>query len=106
VLHGHCHQKAFNAVGASVAALKLVPGLEVETFESTCCGMAGSFGYEAEHYDMSLRIGELGVLPKMRAAPADAALVATGTSCRHQIADAAQRTAVHPARLLDEASAP
>jgi Fe-S oxidoreductase len=66
--------------------------------------LAGAFGYEAEHYDMSLRIGELSVLPKMRAAPADAALVATGTSCRHQIADAARRTALHPARLLDQAS--
>src|SRR5690242_10975272 len=64
VLHGHCHQKAFNTVGAAVTALKLVPGLAVETFESTCCGMAGAFGYEAEHYDMSVRIGELGVLPK------------------------------------------
>ena len=105
VLHGHCHQKAFNVVGASVAALKLVPGLDVETFESTCCGMAGSFGYEAEHYDTSLRIGELGVLPKMRDAAADTTLVAAGTSCRHQIADGAGREALHPARVLDAASA-
>jgi Fe-S oxidoreductase len=104
LLHGHCHQKAFGTAGAVAAALRLIPGLEVETFESTCCGMAGAFGYEAEHYDMSLRIGELGVLPKMRAAPPDAALVATGTSCRHQIADAAGRTALHPARVLDQAS--
>jgi FAD/FMN-containing dehydrogenase/Fe-S oxidoreductase len=105
VLHGHCHQKAFNLMGASLAALKLVPGLEVETFESTCCGMAGSFGYEVEHYDVSMKIGELGVLPKMRAAPADATLVAAGTSCRHQIAHGAGRTALHPARVLDQASA-
>jgi FAD/FMN-containing dehydrogenase/Fe-S oxidoreductase len=103
VLHGHCHQKAFDTVGASVAALKLVPGLDVETFDSTCCGMAGAFGYEAEHYDMSLKIGELGVLPKMRAAPAQTLLVAAGTSCRHQIADAAGREALHPARVLDTA---
>jgi Fe-S oxidoreductase len=103
VLHGHCHQKAFNTVGAGVAALQLVPGLEVETFDSTCCGMAGSFGYEAEHYDMSLKIGELGVLPKMRAAPTDTLLVAAGTSCRHQIADGAGREALHPARVLDQA---
>jgi Fe-S oxidoreductase len=103
VLHGHCHQKAFNTVGDSVTALKLVPGLAVETFDSTCCGMAGAFGYEAEHYDMSLRIGELGVLPKMRAAPADAILVAAGTSCRQQIAHGAGREALHPARVLDEA---
>jgi FAD/FMN-containing dehydrogenase/Fe-S oxidoreductase len=106
VLHGHCHQKAFDLVGTSLAALKLVPGLAVETFDSTCCGMAGAFGYEAEHYDMSLRIGELGVLPKLRAAAADTLLVAAGTSCRHQIADALGRTALHPARVLNAALAP
>jgi FAD/FMN-containing dehydrogenase/Fe-S oxidoreductase len=100
VLHGHCHQKAFNTMGDSIATLKLVPGLAVETFDSTCCGMAGAFGYEAEHYDMSLRIGELGVLPKMRGAPADAILVAAGTSCRHQIAHGVGREALHPARVL------
>jgi Fe-S oxidoreductase len=105
VLHGHCHQKAFNVVGDSIAALKLVPGLAIETFDSTCCGMAGAFGYEAEHYDMSLKIGELGVLPRMRAAPADALLVAAGTSCRQQIAHGAGREALHPARVLDAASA-
>ncbi len=105
VLHGHCHQKAFDVARAGAAALKLVPGLEVETFESTCCGMAGAFGYEAEHYDLSLRIGELGVLPKMRGAPEDALLVAAGTSCRHQIADGAGRSAVHPAIILDRALA-
>jgi FAD/FMN-containing dehydrogenase/Fe-S oxidoreductase len=105
VLHTHCHQKAFAIGGASVAALKLVPSLEVESFDSTCCGMAGSFGYEAEHYDTSLAIGELGVLPKMRAAAPDTLLVAAGTSCRHQIRDAARREAVHPAQILDRASA-
>jgi FAD/FMN-containing dehydrogenase/Fe-S oxidoreductase len=105
VLHGHCHQKAFDVVRAGVAALQLVPGLEVETFDSTCCGMAGAFGFEAEHYDLSLAIGELGVLPKMRAAPSDALLVASGTSCRHQIADAAGRVAMHPALVLDRALA-
>jgi Fe-S oxidoreductase len=104
LLHGHCHQKAFNLTGTSLAALKLVPGLEVETFDSTCCGMAGVFGYEAEHHDMSLKIGELGVLPKMRNAAADTLLVAAGTSCRHQIADGAGRIALHPARVLDEAT--
>jgi len=105
LLHGHCHQKAFGTVGAAVAALELIPGLTVETFTSTCCGMAGSFGYEAEHYEMSLKIGELGVLPKMRAAPPDAILAANGTSCRHQIADGAGREARHIVRILDEASA-
>jgi Fe-S oxidoreductase len=105
LLHGHCHQKAFGAVGAAVKALQLIPGLTVETFDSSCCGMAGSFGYEAEHYEMSLKIGELGVLPKMCAASADTLLAANGTSCRHQIADAAGREARHLVRILDDASA-
>ena len=105
VLHTHCHQKAFAAGGASAKALGLVPGLAVETFDSTCCGMAGAFGYEAEHYEMSLRIGELGVLPRLRQAGAGDLLVAPGTSCRHQIADTLGRTALHPARVLDQASA-
>jgi Fe-S oxidoreductase len=104
LLHGHCHQKAFATVGAAVKALQLIPGLTVETFDSTCCGMAGSFGYEAEHLEMSLKIGELGVLPKMRAATADTLLAACGTSCRHQIADTTGRDARHLVRILDEAS--
>jgi Fe-S oxidoreductase len=104
LLHGHCHQKAFGTVKAAVKALQLIPGLSVEAFESTCCGMAGSFGYEAEHYEMSLRIGELGVLPKIRAAPGETLLVANGTSCRHQIADAAGREARHLVHILDDAS--
>src|SRR6185437_8418025 len=85
LLHGHCHQKAFATAGAAAKALQLIPELEVETFDSTCCGMAGSFGYEAEHYEMSLRMGELGVLPRMRSAASDTLLAACGTSCRHQI---------------------
>jgi FAD/FMN-containing dehydrogenase/Fe-S oxidoreductase len=105
LLHGHCHQKAFNTVGAAADALRLIPELKVESFDSTCCGMAGSFGLEAEHYDVSLMIGELGVLPKMRAAAPDTLLAACGTSCRHQIADATQRDARHIVRILDEASA-
>jgi FAD/FMN-containing dehydrogenase/Fe-S oxidoreductase len=105
LLHGHCHQKAFATVGAAVKTLQLVPDLTVETFDSTCCGMAGAFGYEAEHYAMSLKIGELGVLPKMRAAPQETLLAACGTSCRHQIADATGRDAHHIVRILDGASA-
>ena len=104
LLHGHCHQKAFGTVEAAAKALQLIPGLTVETFDSTCCGMAGSFGYEAEHYEISLKIGELGVLPKMRAASPDTLLAANGTSCRHQIADATGREARHLVRFLDEAS--
>jgi len=104
LLHGHCHQKAFNTAGAAAEALRLIPELTVETFDSTCCGMAGSFGLEAEHYEVSLRIGELGVLPKMRTAAPDTLLAACGTSCRHQIADGAGREARHIVRILDEAS--
>jgi FAD/FMN-containing dehydrogenase/Fe-S oxidoreductase len=105
LLHGHCHQKAFGTVGAVVKALQLIPGLTVETFDATCCGMAGSFGYEAEHYEMSLKIGELGVLPKARAAPPETLIAANGTSCRHQIADATGREARHLVRILDDAFA-
>ena len=105
LLHGHCHQKAFGTVGAAVKALQLIPGLTVESFDSTCCGMAGSFGYEAEHYEMSLKIGELGVLPKIRAAAPEMVLAANGTSCRHQIADATGREARHLVRILDDALA-
>ena len=104
LLHGHCHQKAFGTAAAAAAALQMIPELKVETFDSTCCGMAGSFGYEAEHHAMSLKIGELGVLPTMRAAAPDTLLAACGTSCRHQIADGAGREARHIVRILDEAS--
>jgi FAD/FMN-containing dehydrogenase/Fe-S oxidoreductase len=105
LLHGHCHQKAFDTVRAATRALQLIPGLAVETFDSTCCGMAGSFGYEAEHHAMSLKIGELGVLPKIREAAPDTILAACGTSCRHQIADATGRQARHLVHILDDASA-
>jgi Fe-S oxidoreductase len=104
LLHGHCHQKAFGTAAAAADALRLIPELRVETFDSTCCGMAGAFGYEAEHHEMSLKIGELGVLPRMRAAAPDTLLAACGTSCRHQIADGAGREARHIVRILDEAS--
>ena len=105
LLHGHCHQKAFGAMPAVERALGLVPDLKVTTVESSCCGMAGAFGYEAEHYEISMKMGEASLLPAMRAAPADALLVADGTSCRHQIADGAQRRAVHVARVLAAALA-
>ncbi len=105
VLHGHCHQKAFGLLPATERVLRLIPGLEVETIESTCCGMAGSFGYEAEHYETAMAIGEQSVLPQMRAAPEDAVVIAAGTSCRCQIRDGADRLAVHPAELLRRALA-
>jgi FAD/FMN-containing dehydrogenase/Fe-S oxidoreductase len=100
LVHGHCHQKAFDALGALERTLALVPELKVRVIESSCCGMAGSFGYEAEHYEASMKMAELALLPAVRAAPADALLIADGFSCRHQIADGAGRTAIHPARLL------
>jgi Fe-S oxidoreductase len=105
LLHGHCHQKAFAAMGAVEKALRLVPGLEVSTVESSCCGMAGSFGYEAEHFDISMKMAEASLLPAVRKAAADTLVVADGTSCRHQIADGAQREAVHVARVLASALA-
>ncbi|MBI3706787.1 MAG: 4Fe-4S dicluster domain-containing protein, partial [Proteobacteria bacterium] len=104
LLHGHCHQKAFGAMGAAETTLKLVPDLAVKTIESSCCGMAGAFGYEAGHYDVSMKMGELSLLPAVRAAP-DALLVADGTSCRHQIADGSGRRAIHVARVLERALA-
>jgi Fe-S oxidoreductase len=85
--------------------LKLVPGLEVETIESSCCGMAGAFGYEARHYDVSMKMAEAALLPKVRAADAATLVVADGTSCRHQIADGAGREAMHVARVLERALA-
>ena len=103
LLHGHCHQKAFDAVRPIETVLKLVPGLEVKTVESSCCGMAGAFGYEAEHYEVSMKMGELSLLPAVREAGPDTVVVADGTSCRHQIADGASRDAVHVAVLLDRA---
>jgi FAD/FMN-containing dehydrogenase/Fe-S oxidoreductase len=103
LLHGHCHQKAFAAMGAVESVLGLVPGLRVSTIESGCCGMAGAFGYEAEHYDVSMKMGELGLLPAVRKAGADTLLVADGTSCRQQIADGTGRRALHVARVLERA---
>ncbi len=102
VVHGHCHQKAFGAMPPVLAALKLLPGAQPQLIESSCCGMAGSFGYEAAHLQVSMQMAELSLLPALRAAPADAIVVADGTSCRHQIADglAGQRQALHVARVL------
>jgi len=100
LLHGHCHQKAFGAMASVTRALTLVPELLVTEVVSSCCGMAGSFGYEAEHHEVSLRMAEASLLPAVRAAAADTLIVADGTSCRHQIADGAGRGAMHVARVL------
>jgi FAD/FMN-containing dehydrogenase/Fe-S oxidoreductase len=100
LLHGHCHQKAFNAMGAVETTLRLIPKLSVELIDSSCCGMAGSFGYDEETIDVSLKMGELSLLPAVRRADADAIIVADGTSCRHQIHDGSQREAMHAARVV------
>ena len=105
-LHGHCHQKAADAMGAVEACLRAVPGLKVEVIESSCCGMAGSFGYAAETIDVSLAMGELALLPAVRRAGPGDVIVADGTSCRHQIVDGAKREAIHVVRLLDRALQP
>ncbi|MBN8489482.1 MAG: 4Fe-4S dicluster domain-containing protein [Burkholderiales bacterium] len=99
LVHGHCHQKAFAAVSPILDVLKLIPGAKPQLIESSCCGMAGSFGYEAKHHAVSMQMAEAALLPAIRAQP-DAIVVADGTSCRHQIADGAQRQAVHAATLL------
>jgi FAD/FMN-containing dehydrogenase/Fe-S oxidoreductase len=100
LLHGHCHQKSFDTMSSVEATLKLVPDLAVETIESSCCGMAGAFGFHADTIDVSRAMGELSLLPAVRKAPDDAIIVADGTSCRHQIHDGAGRHAIHVARLL------
>jgi len=85
--------------------LALIPELEVKTIESSCCGMAGAFGYEAKHFDISMRMGELNLLPAVRGAAADTLIIADGTSCRTQIRDGAARNALHVARVLEMALA-
>src|SRR5256884_597820 len=102
LLHGHCHQKAFDAMPAVMRVLKLIPELRIEAVESSCCGMAGSFGYEAEHYAVSMKMAELSLLPAVRNSK-DALVVADGTSCRQQIADGTGREAWHVARVLEQA---
>ncbi|MDY0747309.1 FAD-linked oxidase C-terminal domain-containing protein [Paucibacter sp. R3-3] len=100
LVHGHCHQKAFDAVKPVMDVLRLIPGAQPELIESSCCGMAGSFGYEAKHHEVSMKMAEAALLPAIRKQP-DAIVVADGTSCRHQIADGASRQAVHVSVLLD-----
>lgn len=100
IVHGHCHQKSFGAFKPVEQVLRLVPGLEVETIQSSCCGMAGAFGYGADTYDTSIEMAELSLLPAVRRADQTTLVVADGTSCRHQIHDGAQREALHVARVL------
>jgi Fe-S oxidoreductase len=103
LLHGHCHQKSLVGTGPSHRALSLPPNYTVTEVDSGCCGMAGSFGYEAEHYDISLQMAERRLLPAVRAAAADTLVVAAGASCRQQIEHGSGRVALHPAELLRDA---
>jgi Fe-S oxidoreductase len=105
LLHGHCHQKAAVGVAPSVAALKLLPGAAVEVVDSGCCGMAGSFGYEREHYDLSMAIGARRLFPAVTAQPPDAVVAAAGGSCRAHIAHGTGRRALHPVEILAAALA-
>jgi FAD/FMN-containing dehydrogenase/Fe-S oxidoreductase len=100
LVHGHCHQKSFDAFKPVEQVLRLIPGLAVETIESSCCGMAGAFGYGADTYDASIEMAELSLLPAARQAADDTWIVADGTSCRHQIKDGSGRQAVHVAQIL------
>jgi Fe-S oxidoreductase len=100
LVHGHCHQKAFDVFTPVETVLRLIPGLAVEPIESSCCGMAGAFGYAADTIDASKAMGELSLLPAVRKADAGTIIVADGTSCRHQIHDGAGREAFHVARVL------
>lgn len=102
-LHGHCQQKALSAVSHSVTMLSLPENYRVETIPSGCCGMAGSFGYEKEHYQLSMQIGELVLLPAVRNQPDDVIIAAPGTSCRHQIKDGVGKKAYHPVEILYDA---
>ncbi len=101
LLHGHCHQKSFGAFKPVEKVLRLVPDLDVQTVESSCCGMAGAFGYGAETFEASMQMAELSLLPAVRQSEADALIIADGFSCRHQIADGAKRDALHVARVLE-----
>jgi FAD/FMN-containing dehydrogenase/Fe-S oxidoreductase len=100
LLHGHCHQKALGVLGCTEKLLRRIPETHVSTIESTCCGMAGAFGYQAETHEISMKIGELGLLPAVRAARGPTLIVADGTSCRHQIRDGTGRRALHEAEVL------
>jgi Fe-S oxidoreductase len=102
-LHGHCQQKALSSIAPTVKILSLPENYSVETIPSGCCGMAGSFGYEKEHYEISMKIGELVLFPTVRKQSADTIVAAPGTSCRHQIKDGTGKIAKHPVEILYEA---
>ncbi len=102
-LHGHCYQKTYHLVGKVKEVLSIPKNYKVETIPSGCCGMAGAFGFEKEHYETSMKVGELVLLPMVRNQPADTIIATSGTSCRHQIKDGAQKEALHPVEILWDA---
>lgn len=103
LVHGHCHQKAFDMMGAITKTLAMVPGIDVETIESSCCGMAGAFGFNAETYEVSMAMAEDSLLPALRNAGESIVLVADGTSCRQQMRDGAHKNAIHVASFMKSA---
>jgi Fe-S oxidoreductase len=105
LFHGHCHQKSLVGSAPSLEVLRLIPGLEVEEIPSGCCGMAGSFGYEKEHYEISMEIGELKLFPAIREGGRETHIIANGVSCRQQIAHGTSRPARHVAEYLADALA-
>ncbi len=105
VVHGHCQQKAVASVAPMVEMLSVPSGYDVSVIPSGCCGMAGSFGYEKEHYEISMQIGNLVLFPAVRQQAAETVVVAPGTSCRHQIWDGTGRKALHPVEVLFNALA-
>jgi Fe-S oxidoreductase len=105
-LHGHCHQKALASTGPTKEMISLPANYTIDEIKSGCCGMAGSFGYEAEHYEVSMKVGELVLLPEVRKTPEHTIISAPGTSCRHQIKDGTGRVAQHPIEVLYDALLP
>jgi Fe-S oxidoreductase len=102
-LHGHCHQKALASVEPTLRMLSIPKNYKVEEIKSSCCGMAGSFGYEKEHYEVSMKVGELVLFPEIRKSEGEVIISAPGTSCRHQIRDGTGRKALHPIEVLFDA---
>lgn len=99
-IHGHCHQKSLSTIEASFAMLNVPKNSSVTIYNSGCCGMAGSFGYEKEHYEISMQMGEDTLFPKIRSTGSTTIIAAAGTSCRHQIFDGTNRKAMHPVTIL------
>jgi Fe-S oxidoreductase len=101
--HGHCQQKSHLGTDSTIQLLSLIPGADIEEIETTCCGMAGAFGYEKEHYQLSLEIAELDLAPKIRNSSPGSIICASGTSCREQIIHTTHRNALHPLQVFAEA---